>query len=159
MLIIGLVALVVLGPDRLPEAARNLGKAIADIRRATEPARSAWTEMTTEINSAMTATTATGNPWTVHPILEKMTPEERESYMKGGEMPERVTQELEQMKREPPPGPQPDTLEVADLDYPMPHAEVLFRPSPAYSAEPEPISYPPPEKISQTEYLEESRNE
>jgi len=145
MLIIGLVALVVLGPDRLPEAARNLGKTIADIRRATEPARSAWTDMTTEINTAITAT---GNPWTVHPILEKMTLEERENYMKGGEMPERVAQELEQMEREAPSSPQLDTLEVADLDYPMPHAEVPFLPSTSFSAEPEPISYPAPEKIS-----------
>ncbi len=155
MLIIGLVALVVLGPDRLPEAARNLGKTIADIRRATEPARSAWTDMTTEINTAITAT---GNPWTVHPLLEKMTLEEREIYMKGGEMPERVAQELEQMEREPPPGSQLDTLEVADLDYPMPHTEVSYHASPAYSADPEPISYPAPEKITQTEYLEEKSN-
>ncbi|MEO6457282.1 MAG: twin-arginine translocase TatA/TatE family subunit [Chloroflexia bacterium] len=154
MLMIGMVALVVLGPDRLPEAARNLGKAIADIRRTTEPARSAWTEMTTEINTAITATTATmatGNPWTVHPILEKMTLEEREIYMKGGEMPERVAQELDQIAQEPPPGQQLDTLEVvADLDYPMPHAEVPYHASPAYSVEPEPISYPPPETINQT---------
>ena len=159
MLIIGLVALVVLGPDRLPEAARNLGKTIADIRRATEPARSAWTEMTTEINSVITPSTATGNPWTVHPILQNMTPEEREIYMKGGDMPERVAQEVDLLHREPRPGPLADTPEVADLDYPMPHAEASFRPSAAYSAEPEPILYPPPATINQTEYQEESRNE
>ncbi len=162
MLIIGLVALVVLGPDRLPEAARNLGKTIADIRKATEPARSAWTDMTAEINTAITAT---GNPWTVHPLLEKMTLEEREIYMKGGEMPERVAQELEQMQQEPPPSLQPDMLEPKDLDYPMPHAEGPFRPSSAYSAKPETISYPAPEttnqtgQTDQTEKLEESRNE
>src|SRR5687768_16576820 len=97
MLLIGLVALVVLGPDRLPEAARNLGKAIADIRRATEPARTAWTEMPTEINTAITAT---GNPWTVHPIMEKMTPEERHNYMKGGDLPEHIALELDQFERE-----------------------------------------------------------
>ena len=152
MLIIGLVALVVLGPDRLPEAARNLGKTIADIRRATEPARSAWTEMTTEINSVITSTTATGNPWTVHPILQKMTPEEREIYMKGGDMPERVAQELEQMQRETSLSTESDASEVMDLDYPMPHAE-------AYSSGPEPIEYPSPEMINQAEHQEESRNE
>ena len=155
MLMIGLVALVVLGPDRLPEAARNLGKAIADIRKATEPARTAWSEMTTEINTAITST---GNPWTVHPILAKMTPEEREIYMKGGDMPERVAQELEQMEREPPPTLQP-AFETAELDYPMPHAAVLYHPSPVFSAGPEPISYPSPDEFSQPKVPEESRYE
>lgn len=143
MLIIGLVALVVLGPDRLPEAARNLGKAIADVRRATEPARSAWTEMTTEINNVVAST---GNPWTVHPILEKMTPEERESYMQGGAMPERISQELEKLEREPPPRAQPGT--IVDLDYPMPHGETSVLPGSEMPFEPPPISYQSPETIS-----------
>jgi Tat protein translocase TatB subunit len=140
MLIIGLVALVVLGPDRLPEAARNFGKAIADIRRATEPARTAWTEMTTEITNVVSTT---GNPWTVHPILEKMTLEERESYMKGGAMPERIAQELERIEREPPPV--SEGLAALELDYPMPHevqnASAIGRPQ----VEPEPLSYPSPD--------------
>lgn len=140
MLIIGLVALVVLGPDRLPEAARNLGKAIADIRRATEPARTAWTEMTTEISSVMTST---GNPWTVHPLLEKMTAEERESYMQGGAMPERIAQELEQIEREPPPGSL--GAGAVELDYPMPHADQLLPTPSEQPIAPEPISYTSPE--------------
>lgn len=34
--LIGIVALLVLGPDKLPEAARSLGKALNDFRRAGE---------------------------------------------------------------------------------------------------------------------------
>ena len=35
LLVILVVALVVLGPQRLPEVARALGKALAELRRAT----------------------------------------------------------------------------------------------------------------------------
>lgn len=138
MLLIGLVALVVLGPDRLPEAARNLGKAIADIRRATEPARTAWTEMTTEINTAITAT---GNPWTVHPIMEKMTPEERDNYMKGGDLPERIALELDQFERER----APTSAQAEVLEYPMPHDPNSTSTSRHTPVELEQISYPQPD--------------
>jgi sec-independent protein translocase protein TatA len=46
ILVILVVALIVLGPKRLPEAGRQVGKAIAEVRR--------WTaEVTTEIKSAV----------------------------------------------------------------------------------------------------------
>ena len=86
LIVIIVAALIILGPDRLPEAARSLGKAVAEVRRTTEPARSAWQELTSEINRVASSATARGNPWEVHPILAKMTPEERERYMAGGEM-------------------------------------------------------------------------
>ena len=35
LMVIGLIALVVLGPKRLPELARTLGKAMAEFRRST----------------------------------------------------------------------------------------------------------------------------
>lgn len=153
MLVIGLVALVVLGPDRLPEAARNLGKAIADIRRATEPARSAWTDMTTELNSVITAT---GNPWTVHPVLEKMTPDEREAYMNGGEMPGHVADELERIERE-----RPTVLTASSgadtLDYPMPHAEPRPDSHTVYASEPAAISYPAPTGTNHVEKQQETQ--
>ncbi len=46
ILVILVVALIVLGPKRLPEAGRQVGKAIAEVRRWT-------TEVTTEIKSAV----------------------------------------------------------------------------------------------------------
>ena len=46
ILVILVVALIVLGPSRLPEAGRQVGKAIAEVRRWT-------TEVTTEIKSAV----------------------------------------------------------------------------------------------------------
>jgi sec-independent protein translocase protein TatB len=36
VLIIAIIALLLLGPDRLPEAAKTFGKGLRDIRRATE---------------------------------------------------------------------------------------------------------------------------
>ncbi|MEA2901901.1 MAG: sec-independent protein translocase protein TatA [Actinomycetota bacterium] len=46
ILVILVVALIVLGPKRLPEAGRQVGKAIAEVRRWT-------TEVTSEIKSAV----------------------------------------------------------------------------------------------------------
>ena len=154
LIIIIIVALVVLGPDRLPEAARALGRGVAEVRRATEPARAVWNDLSREINSISTATSAptsatqprqgTGNPWDVHPVLALMTPEERERYMAGGEMPPRVEAELERLTQE---GDVwrngdsnlPDVME--DLVYPMPHSSTDGSPP---RAEAEELYYPPP---------------
>jgi Tat protein translocase TatB subunit len=51
ILLIAVVVLVFVGPERLPEAARTIGKAIGDFRRAIEPARGAWRDLTGEITS------------------------------------------------------------------------------------------------------------
>jgi Tat protein translocase TatB subunit len=139
LLIIAVVALIVLGPERLPEAARALGKGISDFRKAVEPARAAWRDLSTSLTE--TVTTAT-NPWTVHPILEKMTPEEREKYMAGGEMPARVIAELEELDRV--------TLnghaeqETSDLVYPMPHSTIEHEAAPPLAAAAEELEYPEP---------------
>ena len=96
LILIAVVALIVLGPERLPEAARAAGRAVSELRKAVEPARSAWTELSSEI-SGVTETMAarpratikasrpgekttaipTDNPWKVHPITEGMTDEDR----------------------------------------------------------------------------------
>lgn len=47
LLVILIVALVVLGPKRLPEVARGLGKALGEFRRATS-------DLSEEINNAQT---------------------------------------------------------------------------------------------------------
>jgi len=48
LLVILVIALVVLGPDKLPEVARFLGRGMAEFRRATS-------DITTELRSAQTA--------------------------------------------------------------------------------------------------------
>jgi sec-independent protein translocase protein TatB len=145
MLLIAVVALMILGPERLPEAARTMGKFIGDIRRATEPARSAMKDITDEINRAANSATTvnqkpSGNPWEVHPVMQGMTEEERERFMAGGEMPERIAQQLEAgtLLYGSSNGTSPE--ELPELDYPMPHTELAYRPPGAL----EELDYPPP---------------
>ena len=42
LLLIGLVALIVLGPRKLPQMARTLGKTMADFRKTTHEFRKTW---------------------------------------------------------------------------------------------------------------------
>lgn len=149
MVVIGVLALVILGPERLPEAARTLGKGIADVRKAMEPARSAWDGIKGEINSVTTTITApianlngtpTGNPWTVHPILAQMTPEEQEKYVAGGPMPPAVQEQMSKLDTEHRNGHSGE--EQPMLDYTMPHSELRFQP--AIERQIEDISYPEP---------------
>jgi Tat protein translocase TatB subunit len=66
LLVILVVALIVLGPKRLPEVARTLGKGLAEFRRATsdltEELRSAQTMIEREARDAERATRVKGNP-------------------------------------------------------------------------------------------------
>ncbi len=162
IIMVAVVALIVLGPERLPEAARTIGKGVADFRRAIEPARSAWTDLSSEFTSAVTSATsatsatpvqgtkADGNPWDVHPILQKMTDEERAIYMRGGEMPQRVQQELAESANIYTNGHSPNgNGSLPELDYPMPHSEMIFQPAP--QAEAEDLSYPEPGTTTQKE--------
>ena len=152
LLLIAVIALIVVGPDRLPEAARTLGKGVADFRRAIEPARSAWTDLTNEVTSATStvrsvATSAAavatlksprgekttaipiGNPWKVHPIMADMTDEERATFMSGGAIPPRILERLAESEHG------NGRIKVAfpeavDVDYPMPYSELLYEPAP-----------------------------
>ena len=141
LLIIALVALLILGPERMPQAARSLGKGIADLRRAAEPARAAWTDLSNEITS-VTAPIATGNPWSVHPILQKMTPEERQAYIAGGDMPPAAVEELERAAQAS--AAHQPIVEDSELDYPAPHAPVRRPVSSETTMELEDVFYPPP---------------
>src|SRR5580765_8225059 len=116
-MLIAVIALIVLGPERLPEAARALGKGMADLRRAVEPARSAWTDLTNEVTGVATSvksaaviaptgslkspagqkTTAIpmGNPWAVHPIMADMTEDERTVFMQSGQIPARIQEHID----------------------------------------------------------------
>ena len=51
ILVILVVALLVFGPDRLPELARNLGKGLAEFRRASSDLRRSVMEATEEPKS------------------------------------------------------------------------------------------------------------
>lgn len=146
IMIIALVALIVLGPDRLPEVARSLGRGVAEIRRATEPARSAWSDLTTEINkvTAPPSSEKMGNPWTVHPIMQNMTPEERERFMQGGEMPPAAAEEMAQMTLTHAGGSTEASGDLPELDYPMPHSEMSFQPAPRPLPPLEELEYPSP---------------
>lgn len=150
MLIIAVAALVILGPERLPEAARTIGKAVADVRRAVEPARSAWRDLSNEISNV---SASTGNPWTVHPIMARMTPEEREAYVAGGPMPDHVQEELRELEAVAKNGSNgvehTDYSELPELDYPMPHSEMPYHTAAGVDAPLEELSYPPPGDASE----------
>jgi sec-independent protein translocase protein TatA len=142
ILMIAVVALIVLGPERLPEAARAAGKALSDLRKAVEPARSAWTELSSELTSVtdsmapltratikasrpgeITTAIPVENPWKIHPITEGMSDDEREHFMATGVIPPHILAKLDEKKA---------TLaassnngsgasEPGAFDYPAPH--------------------------------------
>jgi sec-independent protein translocase protein TatB len=153
ILLIALVALIVLGPDRLPEAARSVGKGIAEVRRAVEPARSVWRDISGELNNLANTTTTTfsapparrnGSPEQIHPVLEMMTEQEKAEFVAGGDMPPRIAEHLAAQTAAPPPGPNGarEAVELPHIDYAMPHAEVPYSPEPDVAEE---LYYPPPD--------------
>jgi Tat protein translocase TatB subunit len=173
LLLIGVIALIVLGPERLPEAARTLGKGVADFRKAIEPARSAWNDLTNEVTGATgsitnavgsttrmapvkssggkTTAMTTDNPWKVHPIMADMTPEEREVFMRGGQIPPRI---LEQLARSGSNGSGNGRLkgafpDIVDIDYPMPHGPASYTPAPPFGQALDDLDYPSPGVTSQ----------
>jgi len=163
LVLILVVALIVLGPDRLPEAARGVGKTIADVRRATEPARAAWAELTSEVNTVVTSATSQvtgsttgGNPWELHPILAKMTPAEREAYLAGGDMPAHVSEELDRMSLTSAPtlnGNNGNADDLPLLEYSMPHEE----PAAGRRKKIEEIYYPEPGSSGRYKSTEEDQ--
>jgi TatA/E family protein of Tat protein translocase len=65
LLILGL-ALIVLGPKKLPELAKALGKGIAEFRRATDELKSEFRQMEREVDEASQSATLKDDP-----LLEK----------------------------------------------------------------------------------------
>jgi Tat protein translocase TatB subunit len=74
LLVILVVALLVLGPKRLPEVARTLGKGLAEFRRATadltDELRDAQSMIDEEARQVRRATTAKPRPSTASPTGE-----------------------------------------------------------------------------------------
>ena len=62
LLVIFVVALLVLGPKRLPEVARALGKGLAEFRRATDEIKDEFRQMEHEIDESSTAATPKNDP-------------------------------------------------------------------------------------------------
>jgi len=168
LMLIAVIALIVLGPERLPDAARTLGKGIADFRRAVEPARSAWNELTNEVtsvtgavrsaatggpsmpvirsNGAKTTAMTTESPWKVHPIMADMTAEERAEFMRGGQIPPRIVEQLAQSSANGAgngrvKGAFPD---IVDIDYPMPFGKIAYQPAPTNTQSLDELTYPEP---------------
>jgi TatA/E family protein of Tat protein translocase len=61
LLILGL-ALIVLGPKKLPELAKALGKGIAEFRRATDELKSEFRQMEREVDEASQSATLKDDP-------------------------------------------------------------------------------------------------
>ena len=61
LLILGL-ALIVLGPKKLPELAKTLGKGLAEFRRATEDLKDEFRKMEHEVEDASAAATLRDDP-------------------------------------------------------------------------------------------------
>lgn len=152
ILLIALVALVVLGPERLPEAARSIGKGIAEVRRAVEPARSVWRDISSELNNVATTTTTTfntppgrrnGSHEQIHPVLELMTDEEKAEFVAGGDMPPRIAEHLASQTAAPRLASNGfrEAVEIPHINYAMPHAETQYNPEPDISQE---LYYPSP---------------
>jgi sec-independent protein translocase protein TatA len=181
LILILVIALIVLGPERLPDAARTLGKGIADFRRAIEPARSAWNDLTNEVTNVTgtvagatrpasnrtaklgvikssggkTTAMTTESPWKVHPIMADMTEEEKVVFLRSGAVPPRILEQLAQQSKN---GSGNGRVkgafpEIVDIDYPMPHGALPTQTSPLNLEALEEISYPEPQgtKLDQEE--------
>jgi TatA/E family protein of Tat protein translocase len=61
LLILGL-ALIVLGPKKLPELARALGKGLSEFRRATDELKDEFRQMERDVEDSPPATTAKVDP-------------------------------------------------------------------------------------------------
>jgi sec-independent protein translocase protein TatB len=72
LLILGL-ALIVLGPKKLPELAKTLGKGLAEFRRATDELKDEFRKMENEVEDAAAQTALQEDSLTDHPIQSNPT--------------------------------------------------------------------------------------
>lgn len=68
LLLILALALIVLGPKKLPELARALGKGMAELRRATEEVKEEFRHMEQEIEEPSSGAAAKNDPYLENPI-------------------------------------------------------------------------------------------
>jgi len=67
LLILGL-ALIVLGPKKLPELAKTLGKGLSEFRRATEDLKDEFRKMEHEVEDASTSARLSDDPSLEKPV-------------------------------------------------------------------------------------------
>ena len=67
LLILGL-ALIVLGPKKLPELAKTLGKGLSEFRRATEDLKDEFRKMEHEVEDASTSAMLSDDPSLEKPV-------------------------------------------------------------------------------------------
>ena len=75
LLLILAVALIVLGPKKLPELARALGKGMAEFRRATDELKDEFRQMEHGLDDPAPAATAKAEPLTEAPSEPAHAPE------------------------------------------------------------------------------------
>jgi Tat protein translocase TatB subunit len=88
LLLILVLALIVLGPKKLPELARTLGKGMAEFRRATDELKDEFRQVEHEIEDSSPEATSKGDPL-LEPTAETPSPSdpippEEESERKPG---------------------------------------------------------------------------
>jgi Tat protein translocase TatB subunit len=74
LLLILALALIVLGPKKLPELARALGKGMAELRRATEDLKDEFRRVESEIEDSSSGTAAKDDPYISETQLESPQP-------------------------------------------------------------------------------------
>jgi len=62
LLLILALALIVLGPKKLPELAKTLGKGLAEFRRATDEIKDEFRQLEHEVDESSTAATPKNDP-------------------------------------------------------------------------------------------------
>jgi Tat protein translocase TatB subunit len=67
LMVIFVIGLVVLGPKRLPELARSLGRSLAEFRRASNDMRREFMSISDEVNTTPPAKPTASAPPTVAP--------------------------------------------------------------------------------------------
>ena len=150
MMVIALVALIFLGPDRLPEVARSLGRGVAEICRATEPARSAWNDLTSDINTGDKQGHSGDSPRKGKSLAGPPSYGEHDGrracqvYGRWS-IPPSIAEDLAKVTLVQGSGSADTTgTQIYDLDYPMPHTEMTFQPARAALPPMEDLEYPVP---------------
>lgn len=82
LLVILVLALIILGPKKLPELARALGKGMAELRRATDDLKDEFRQMEREVEDSSPQATAKDDPSLEQPAEPSSPPDSTASTEK-----------------------------------------------------------------------------